>query len=386
MLENNIYLDNASTTKMDPRVLEAMLPYFSTIYGNPSSLHTMGMLAKEAVNESRLLISRYLCCDPSEIIFTSGGTESNNFAIKGIAKSLINKGNHIIVSNIEHDCIIESCKELEKEGFIISYANVNSEGILEPSVIENLITPNTILVSVMHVNNEIGTIQPINEIAEICNKYCVLFHTDACQSFGKIPINLKGISLATINAHKIYGPKGIGALYVKKGVNITPILNGGGQEKGLRSTTENVPAIVGFAKAVELCYDNMEQESAKVLGLRDMLYDYLSSSIDNIYFNGSMEFRSPYNINFCIKELEGQAINILFMLDDMGIYVSSGSACSSNKENSASHVLQAIGLNQFEARGAVRVSFSRFNTESDITTFVNVIKTKIKELSPIFSI
>ena len=251
MLENNIYLDNASTTKVDPRVVEAMLPYFSTIYGNPSSLHTMGMLAKEAVNESRLLISRYLCCDPSEIIFTSGGTESNNFAIKGIAKSLINKGNHIIVSNIEHDCIIESCKELEKEGFIISYANVNSEGILEPSVIENLITPNTILVSVMHVNNEIGTIQPINEIAEICNNYGVLFHTDACQSFGKIPINLNGISLATINAHKIYGPKGIGALYVKKGVNITPILNGGGQEKGLRSTTENVPAIVGFAKAVE---------------------------------------------------------------------------------------------------------------------------------------
>ena len=238
----------------------------------------------------------------------------------------------------------------------------------------------------MRVNNEIGTIQHKNEIAEIYNNYGVLFHTETCQSFGKIPINLNGISLATINAHKIYGPKGIGALYVKKGVNITPILNGGGQEKGLRSTTENVPAIVGFAKAIELCYENMEQESAKVLALRDMLYDYLSSSIDNIYFNGSMEFRSPYNINFCIKELEGQAINILFMLDDMGIYVSSGSACSSNKENTASHVLQAIGLNQFEARGAVRVSFSRFNTESDITTFVNVIKTKIKELSPIFSI
>jgi cysteine desulfurase len=385
MMNQRIYLDNAATTRVDKRVIDAMVPYYEEEYGNASSLHGFGTAAKDAIETARTQMAQFINCKPEEVVFTSSGTEANNFALKGISFANRHKGNHIIISSIEHDCIINTCRWLETQGFIVSYLPVDNQGLIDPNLIKQYINSKTILVSVMHVNNEIGTIQPISEIGKICKELGVYFHSDACQSFGKIPIDMTNIDLLTINAHKIYGPKGVGALIIKNGTAITPLLHGGGQESGLRSSTENIAGIAGFVKASELSFVEMKTESRRISMLRQKLINVLSDDIEGLYFNGDLTHRLPHNLNFCISGLEGESIRLLLLLDDAGIAISSGSACSSNGNNPASHVLQAIGLNPLEARGSIRISLGRYNTEADIDAFLNIFKEQIKKLNSIFT-
>jgi cysteine desulfurase len=365
-----------------------MLPYHSEEYGNASSLHSYGTHAKEILDRSRRKLASFIGADTEEIVFTSGGTEANNLALKGMAFANRSKGNHIIVSSIEHDCILNACKWLETQGFYITYLPVDNTGVVEVNELKKFINPKTILVSVMHANNEIGTLEPIEEIGQICQSFNVPFHSDACQSFGKIPINVKkaGIDLLTINSHKIYGPKGVGALFVRKGTNIVPLLHGGGQEAGLRSTTENLPGIVGFSNAAELCNEGIKTESSKLVRLRKNLTEFLFDNFDNVYINGSIDDKLPGLLNFSYHGLEGETMRLLLLLDEKGIAVSAGSACSSNdKTHNASHVLQAIGLNQFEARGSIRVSFGRYSTDEDLEKFKVALTESINSLTSIFS-
>ena len=391
MLANNmknIYLDNAATTPLDKRVYEEMLPFMTDFYGNASSLHAQGTHAKESMNNYRSKLAGFINAQPEEIIFTSGGTEANNMALKGVAFANKSKGNHIIVSSIEHDCILNTCKWLETQGFFITYLPVSADGIVDPDNLIRFINHKTILVSVMHANNEIGTIQPIEEIGKICSARDVLFHTDACQSFGKTPIDVVShhISMMSLNAHKIYGPKGVGCLFVKRGTPIIPLLHGGGQEFGLRSTTENIAGISGFVKAAELCMEEMETETKRISGLRNKLIEHLQNNFEEFYINGSLEKRLPNNLNFALSGLEGETIRLLLLLDEKGIAVSAGSACSNNDTTkSASHVLQAMGRDSFEARGAIRVSLGRFNTENDIKDFIQILSETLSQLKPIFS-
>lgn len=385
---NKIYLDNAATTQLDSRVLDAMLPYFTDFFGNASSLYSYGTQAKESLEYFRSKLAHTIHAQSEEIIFTSGGTEANNLALKGIAFANKRKGNHIIVSAIEHDSILNTCKWLETQGFFISYLPVDKNGFVDLEKLNRFINPKTILVSVMHANNEIGTIQPITEIGKLCKERNVYFHTDACQSFGKIPIDVvaQNISLMSLNAHKIYGPKGVGCLYIKKGVNISPLLHGGGQEFGLRSTTENIAGIAGFTAATELCINEIETESKRLSNLRNKLIQAFQERFDGFYINGSMTHRLANNLNFAISGLEGETIKLLLFLDEKGVAVSTGSACSNNDTTkSASHVLQAIGNDPFEARGAIRIGLGRFNTENDIAYFIETFTTVVKKLNPIFS-
>jgi cysteine desulfurase len=387
-MKQRIYLDNAATTSVDSRVLEAMMPYFRHCYGNASSLHSFGTDAKETLDRSRKKLASFIGAEPDEIVFTSGGTEANNLALKGIAFANRSEGNHIIVSAVEHDCVLNACRWLETQGFYITYLPVNNEGVVDINELKKFINPKTILVSVMHANNEIGTLEPVEEIGEICKRHNVTFHSDACQSFGKIPIDVKkqGIGLLTINSHKIYGPKGAGALYIRRGINITPLLHGGGQESGLRSTTENIPGIVGFVKAAELCINEMKDDYDRQLKLRRRLTDYLFENYENAYINGPLDNRLPGHLNFSFHGMEGETIRLLLLLDERGIAVSAGSACSSNdKTNNASHVLQAIGLNQFEARGGIRISFGRYSTEEELEGFKIALKESVDSLTSIFS-
>jgi cysteine desulfurase len=386
-MQKRIYLDNAATTCLDERLFEVMLPLYSKQFGNSSSLHSYGVEAKNVLDHAHEQLAGFIGASPEELIFTSGGTESNNFAIKGIAFANRHKGNHIIVSSIEHDCILNSCKWLEEQGFYITYLPVDHNGIVDLDFLERAINPKTILVSVMYANNEIGTIEPIDEIGRICRAKNVLFHSDACQSFGKVSVNVvqSNIDLLTINSHKIYGPKGVGALYVRKGIAITPLLHGGGQENGLRSTTENIPGIAGFAKAAEFCMREMEEETIRLTRLRKRFTNFLSDEFENAYINGHDRLRLPGHVNFSFHGLEGETIRLLLLLDELGIAVSAGSACSSNHGSNASHVLQAIGLNPFEARGGIRISFGRFTTDADIDYCLNALRQSVPELNMIFS-
>jgi cysteine desulfurase len=386
-MQKRIYLDNAATTCLDEGLLEVMLPLYSKQFGNSSSLHSYGVEAKNVLDHAHEQLAGFIGASPEELIFTSGGTESNNFAIKGIAFANRHKGNHIIVSSIEHDCILNSCKWLEEQGFYITYLPVDHNGIVDLDFLERAINPKTILVSMMYANNEIGTIEPIDEIGRICRAKNVLFHSDACQSFGKVPVNVvqSNIDLLTINSHKIYGPKGVGALYVRKGIAITPLLHGGGQEHGLRSTTENIPGIAGFAKAAQLCMDEMGNETIRLTKLRKRFTNFLFNQFENAYINGHDQQRLPGHVNFSFHGLEGETIRLLLLLDELGIAVSAGSACSSNHGSNASHVLQAIGLNPFEARGGIRISFGRFNTEGELDDCLSALKQSIPELTGIFT-
>lgn len=387
-MDSRIYLDNAATTPLDPKVLEVMMPYLENKFGNASSLHSFGTEAKDAIEKCRTSISHFINAASDELVFTSSGTESNNLALKGVAFANRSKGNHIIVSSIEHDCILNTCRWLETQGFFVTYLPVDDCGMVRLEELAKFIGPKTILVSVMHANNEIGTIQPLHEIGKICKEKNVLFHTDACQSFGKIPVDVQrmNIDLLTLNSHKIYGPKGVGALFIRDGVKITPLLHGGGQEYGMRSSTENIAGIVGFEKAASLCIENMNEECSRITELRNQMVAYLLGKIEGAYLNGHYEKRLPGNINVGIKRLEGETIRLLLLLDAEGIAVSAGSACSNNDtSNSASHVLQAIGRDQFEARGAIRISLGRFNTEKDIKYFSVKFLQAIKKLNPIFT-
>lgn len=381
-----VYLDYAATTPVDPRVVRVMLPFFSENFGNTMSLHSFGQDAKFALDQSRQTLADLINAEANEIIFTSSATESNNTAIKGCALSL-SKGrdakNHIIISSIEHPCIIESVKWLKSQGFEITKLPVDRYGLVNPEDVKKSITEKTILVSVIHASNEIGTIEPIAKIGEICRKKGVYFHTDACQSFGKIPIDVKkmNIDLLTASSHKICGPKGVALLYIRAGVKIEPILHGGGQENGLRSSTVNVPAIVGFAKAAEICDQEMVEESKRQIKLRDKLIKSFSKIKDS-HLSGHPKNRLANNVNFWFEFVEGESL--IMRLDLEGIACSTGSACSSFKLE-PSHVLLATGLKPQEAHGSLRVSLGRFTTEKEINQLIKVlppIVEKIRELSP----
>ena len=384
-----IYLDNSASTKVDPRVVEVMLPYFTEFYGNASSLHGFGREAKDVLANSRAKIASLIGAKPQEIVFTSSGTESNNFALKGIAFANRGKGNHIIVSAIEHESVLSPCEWLKGQGFDITNLPVDEAGLIDISALQKEIRKETILVSVMHANNEIGTIEPIGEVGRICREYGIYFHSDACQSFGRLPIdvNEQCLDLLTINAHKIYGPKGIGALFIREETRIMPWQQGGGHEMGLRSATENISAIVGFAKAAELCFQEMLHGAGRDLELREKIINAVLNDYSFAYLNGHRDCRLPNNISIGFGGLEGDAIRLLLELDEMGIAVSSGSACSSNGAgHKTSHVLSAIGLDPVRARGALRISIGRFNTGEEVDIFLNKLSQVLGSLKPLTSV
>ena len=360
-------MDHSATAPMAPQVLEAMLPYFSDKFGNASSLHSFGREAKEALEENRGKVAALLGADPEEIIFTSGGTESDNLALKGIAYRSREKGqgNHIITTAIEHPAILETCRNLENQGFSITYLPVTREGLVDLEVLESAIRKETILISVMHANNEIGTIQPLEDIGKIAKEKEIYFHTDAVQTAGKIPIDVQKmeLDLLSISAHKLYGPKGIGALYVRKGTRLDSIIQGGGHERNLRSGTENIPGITGLAKATELAQQDMMIESKRRLRLRDRLAGLVLDQVKDSWINGTMAERLPSNLNFGFRYVEGESL--LMFLDSKGIAVSTGSACSSHKLE-PSHVLMALGLPAEECHGSLRITMGRSNTKEDI--------------------
>jgi len=375
-----IYLDNGATTKPDERVVKEMLPYFGEKFGNASSSHLVGQNAKNTLTKSRKIIANAIGAKTSEIIFTSGGTESNNFALKGLFFENYPEKNHIITTKIEHDCILRTCKWLEKQGAKVTYLDVDSEGFIDLENLENSITDKTIVVSVIHGNNEIGTIQNLEKIGKICREKNILFHTDACQSFTKVELNVKkqNLDLVTLNAHKIHGPQGVGALYIRDGTKITPTAHGGGQERGLRSGTENVPGIIGFAKSVDIASN---KDVKKMKELRDYLIDELLK-IENVRLNGPRE-RLCNNINVSFNNIEGEAIG--GYLENEGIFTSTGSACMSNTLKT-SHVLAAIGLTPLQSNSSLRVTISKFTTKEELDFFLEKIKNiviKLRRISPL---
>ncbi|MCX8173710.1 MAG: cysteine desulfurase NifS [Thermoplasmata archaeon] len=387
MVKPRIYFDNSATTMVAPEVVEAMLPYYTQYYGNASSLHTFGQEAKKALEESRAKVAALINAQPDEIIFTGGGTESDNIAIKGIAYRNRTKGKHIITSSIEHPAVLETCRALEKEGFELTYVRVSSEGIVDTQELERSIRKDTILITVMHSNNEIGTIQPVEEIGEIAARHGIPFHTDAVQSAGKIKIDVKAqhIDLLTLTAHKIHGPKGVGALYIRKGIQLQPIIHGGGHEKGLRSSTENVAGVVGFGKACEIAATNLEANADHMRKLRERAIEGVLASIEASYLNGHRTQRLPNNANFRFTGIEGESL--VLMLDEAGFATSTGSACSSHKLQ-PSHVLMALGLRHEEAHGSLRVTFSRYNTEAEVDLFLQTlpgIVGELRKISPLWN-
>ena len=380
-----IYLDHAATTPTDPRVLETMLPYFSGAFGNPSSIHSLGQETRAAVEEARHKIASLIGAQSEEIIFTSGGTEADNFAIKGAASANKQKGNHVITTSIEHHAVLESCKFLEGQGFGVTCLSVDRNGLVDLDEIRGAITAGTILISVMHANNEVGTVQPITDIGNIARERGICFHTDAVQTVGHIPVNVNelGIDLLAMSAHKLYGPKGVGALYIRKGTRIDSFMHGGGQERGLRASTENVPAIVGFGKAAEIAQREVDRESKRLTSLRDKLIQGLFERIPEIHLNGHPVQRLPNNVNVSIGFVEGESMAI--GLDMEGIAASTGSACTSH-DLEPSHVLLALGLPGVLARGSLRFSLGRETTEEEIGRVLEVlprIVARLRAVSPL---
>lgn len=358
-------MDHASTTPMAPEVIEAMAAAFVEIFGNASSLHQPGLSARAALEEARERVAGLIGAEAGEVYFTSGGTESDNLAIRGAALANRDRGRHIITTTIEHPAVLEPCKALEKEGFEVTYLPVTREGLVEVEALEEAIREDSILISIMHANNEIGTIQPIAEAGEIARSRGIVFHTDAVQTVGKIPAKVDdlGVDLLSISSHKLHGPKGVGALYIRKKTPIEPIIFGGGHERGMRSGTENVPGIIGLAAASELAGRNLEEEMVRISGMRDRLADYVLERVEDTWVNGSRTKRLPNNLNLGFSFIEGEAL--LLRLDAKGIAVSTGSACSS-KKTVASHVLTAIGLRPQEAHGSLRVTLGRENTDEEV--------------------
>ena len=367
---DNIYLDNGATTKVKTEVLNEMMPYLTTEYGNPSSLYSIGRKAKKAIEKSRRQVAELINCNPHEIYFTGSGSESDNTALKGFAYANRERGNHIITSKIEHHAILETCETLEKQGFEVSYINVDKDGVLKIEELRNAIKPSTILISVMTANNEIGTIQPIKEISTIAKKHNIIFHTDAVQAAGNVKIDVEelGIDALSLSAHKFYGPKGMGALYVKKGIEFERVQDGGHQEKGKRSGTENIAGIVGLAEAIKLANSNLEKNNKQILDNRNYFIKKLTDNFDKIKINGDLEKRLPGNIN--VTFLSKDSLDILLKLDEFGICASAGSACSTG-DSLPSHVLTAIGLNAEEASGTIRFSLGKENTKDEIDYVVN---------------
>ena len=372
-----IYLDNAASTKIHEDVLETMLPYLKEQYGNPSSIHRYGRLSHKAIEKARKQIASLINAEPSEILITSGGTESNNTALRGMAMK--NPSSQIITSSIEHDAILEPCKKLSQNGFDIDYLPVDSFGMVDILELKNHISEKTRLVSIMFGNNEVGTIQQISEIAKICNEKNILFHTDAVQAVGKIPIDVKelGVDLLSISSHKLYGPKGVGALFIKNGISIDPVILGGGQENGLRSGTENVANIVGFGKACEIAKTHLDENMSNMKKLRDYMIERVLEEIPQVTLNGHSESRLPNNTHFTFLGVNGE--DLIIKLDEYGIAASTGSACSVNTQK-ASHVLEAMGFSLEQITGSLRLTIGIFNNEDEINETVEVLKKVVKEL------
>ncbi|MFC1599692.1 cysteine desulfurase NifS [Patescibacteria group bacterium] len=381
-INKQIYLDHAATTPMDPRVLEAMEPYLTKEYGNPSSIYAIGQKSKNDMQIARVEISEILGCYPEEIIFTSGGTESDNLAILGVARANKHKGNHIITITIEHHAVLQPCEALEKEGFDVTYIPVEKNGIVDPAKIKEAISENTILISVMYANNEIGTIQPIAKIGRLCKKRGIPFHTDACQASGVLMLKVDHLhlDLMTINGSKMYGPKGIGLLYVRQGTNIQPIMYGGEQEKRIRPGTENVAGIIGMAKALTLAQENLEKENKRLIELRDYMIKEISERIPKTKLNGDPELRLPNNVNVTISDIEGEAM--LLRLDMAGVAASSGSACTSGSLD-PSHVILALGESYERAHGSIRFSLGKDTTKKDIDYVLDVLPKIVEDLRAI---
>ena len=373
------YFDNSATTRVKDEVFKEMIPYLSIEYGNPSSLYSIGRSAKRAMSEARRRVASLINCSPEEIYFTSCGSESDNTALKGIAYANKEKGNHIITSKIEHPAILNSCKNLENKGFKISYIDVDKDGMLNLEKLESEITDQTVLISIMYANNEIGTIEPIKEIAQIAHSHGIIFHTDAVQAVGNIPIDVRkmNIDMLSLSGHKLYAPKGIGALYVKSGIEFERFMDGGHQEKNKRSGTENVAEIVALGKACQIAEKNIEQYQQKLKNLRDYCLKKIQEKIPDIHINGTMERRLPGNINISFKDLNSG--ELLLRLDEVGICASGGSACSS-KEASPSHVLTAIGLPSELSKGALRLTFGDYNSIEDVDYLVENLVRIVEEM------
>lgn len=382
-----VYMDNNATTRMREEVLEAMLPFYKDVYGNASSVHAFGRTARHAIDEARAKVAALIgASSPEEVIFTSGGTESDNLAIKGVAGALKAKGNHIITSSIEHHAVLNTCKFLEKEGYRVTYVGVDKYGVADPDELKKAITPKTILITVMYANNEVGTIEPIKEIGRIAKDNGICFHTDAVQAAGKVPFSVKDMSvdLLSISAHKFYGPKGVGALYIRKGTKITPQSQGGHHEMGKRAGTENVPGIVGMARAAELAKKEIAGEVSTLTGLRERLYEGITSKIEHVKLNGHPADRLANTLNVGFKYLEGESI--VLNLDMEGIAVSTGSACTSGSLE-PSHVLTAMGVDAAETQGSIRFSLGRDNTKEDIEYVLEILPpiiTRLRDMSPLY--
>lgn len=378
-MEYPVYLDNAATTAVDPAVVEAMLPYFLSAYGNPATLYSVGMMAREAVDHAREVVADMINASPDEIVFTSGGTEADNAAIKGIASAYQEKGKHLITSAIEHHAVLEPMETLAHSGYQLDILPIDSDGRVSPGYLKHHLRPDTILASIMHANNEIGTIQPIGEIGAICRQNGTLFHTDAVQTFGKIPIDVREqkIDLLSVSAHKLHGPKGIGFLYVRRGTKANRFMEGGGQERGYRSGTLNVPGIVGLGKATELARERMESEGKRLTTLRDVFIAKLVNTIPGVTVNGSRTHRLPNNISICIEGVQGEVT--LLALDAARICASAGSACSTGSME-PSHVLKALGVSRDLARGAVRLTLGRETTMESLDYTLDVLEQSVQGL------
>ena len=382
-----MYLDNSATTQVSEEVFEEMKPYFTQEFGNPSTLYSIGRESKKALNLARQRVADAINAKPEEIIFTSGGSESDNLAIKGLAFKLRNRGNHIITTEIEHPAVKDTLYFLESIGYDVTYLPVYENGIIKVEDLEEAITDETILITIMHGNNEIGTIQPIEEIGKIARERKIKFHTDAVQTFGKIEVDVEklNVDLLSLSSHKINGPKGVGALYIKKGTRVEPLIHGGGQERGIRSGTENVPGIVGFGKACELASKNLDEHYKKLISIRDELIEKVLATIPEAYVNGDMEHRLPNLVNFRFKAIEGESL--ILLLDAKGYQASTGSACSSNKLE-ASPVLTALGLDPVDVHGSLRISLAPESDSFDVDEFVDVIAesvSRLRQMSPLWN-
>jgi cysteine desulfurase len=381
-----VYLDHSATTPVDPEVAELIMTYYTSKFGNPSSIHAFGREAKKGLEDARQQIATLIGAQPEEIVFTSGGTEADNMALIGAALANQKKGNHIITSAVEHHAILDTCKYLEKQGFKLTILPVDEDGLLSVEAVEKALTPETILVSIMHANNEVGTIQPIEEIGKLLQGKGIIFHVDAVQSLGKIPVNVNdlGVNLLTASSHKIYGPKGVGCLYIRKGTRIQSLVHGGSQERKRRSGTENLPGIVGFGKACELAGQRMEADSAMIADLRDRLMKGIFDKIDHVKLNGHPTKRVPTNLNVSFEFIEGESL--LLSLDMKGIAGSSGSACTSGSLD-PSHVLLSMGICHEIAHGSLRLTLGRENTVEDVDYVLEVlpeIVTRLRAMSPLY--
>lgn len=381
-----IYMDHASTTKPDPAVVEAMMPYLGTEFGNASTLYRLGTVAREAVEKARAQVASLIGAGPAHIFFTASGTEADNWALIGVVHAVAGKGDHVVTTPIEHSAIMSSCRFLEKHGYRVTYVPVDRYGSVDPDDIAKALTDKTVLVSVMMANNEIGTIEPVHEIAKVCRASSVTFHTDAVQAIGSVPVDVNEIDcdLLTVSAHKVYGPKGIGALYIRPRTKIVPFVHGGGQERGRRAGTENVPAIVGMGKAFELVKGREEEQSARIAKLRDRLKDGIFERVDHIRLTGHPSRRLPNNLSVAVEWVEGEAV--LLHLDSEGICVTSGSACTSGSLE-PSHVLKAIGIPIEIAHGSVRFTLGRGNTAEEVDRAVEVfaeVIQRVRDMSPTY--